>query len=58
MSSIRLSLLFVANILGNHVSKARSQEASVAGEDTLQVILLKIRMERVVVCLILWHSPR
>ena len=43
MSSIRLSLLFVADLPGNHVSNTRSQEASEAGADTLRVILLKIR---------------
>ena len=62
MFSIRLSLLFVAALPGNHVSNSRSQEASVPGADTIRVILLKIRTDNKhtlhVVCLILWHSPR
>ena len=43
MFSTRLSLLFVAALPGNQVSNSRSQEASVAGTDTIRVILLKIR---------------
>ena len=46
MSSIRLSLLFVADLLEKHVSNTRSQEGSVAGEDTIRVISLKIRTHK------------